>query len=519
MSQQSLKPAVVLVADRTLSANYKVLFEGIFATMQTTQVPELAMRHFVSPRMPVDAQGRARAAALGLRRVESALLGATTLTADDIVCATPETLHRFLGPWTKIVAVSSSDFLGRGMSNTTTSNFWKGRLYTAHWTDQMMKQVRAARDLHHFKVVAGGAGAWQLAADPDEARRLGFDVIFEGYFEGPGPELFNRILQGQSVEPHIRHDETCIEAVRPIAGPSMLGVIELSRGCGKGCRFCTMGRRRMEHLPKEIILADLATNARGGQPNIVSGSEDFFRYGGTGPHVNFEALHGLLEDMRKVPGLSFLQADHGNVSSVLQLEDDQLRELRRLLEWPRHTDYMWVNLGIESANGQLVQANGPGKIAPFRAEDWPDMVRQAADKMIRCGFYPVFSVILGLPGETPQDVAATLELVRQVQSNSAVVFPIFHEPVLADAGQSFTLSRMRQDHLDLYTACYENNFRRVPELFWDNQRAGGVSWAKRTMIQLLGKTEVRAWRKNFARVRKGIAARRAADRSPALDRT
>src|SRR5262245_62975850 len=87
---------VVLTADRTLMADYPVLFDGMMGTIQTTSVPEPIMRNIIAPPLPSDGLA-ARKAPLGLRRIEAALLN-DGFRREDVILCTPEDLDKCVGP-------------------------------------------------------------------------------------------------------------------------------------------------------------------------------------------------------------------------------------------------------------------------------------------------------------------------------------------------------------------------------------------------------------------------------------
>ena len=489
---------VVLTADRTLMGDYPTLLDGMMGTIQTTAgAPELVMRRFLSPRIP-HRDGRALKAPLGLRRIE-ALLHADGLSENQVAIVPPEELAGAIGPATRVVGVSSGDPLGQGMSNTTMIALCKGSLYTARWYAELMSEIRWLRESNPgFRVLAGGPGAWQLANQPKLAAELGIDTIFTGYAERDGAKLFRRLIDGEAVEPVVQGARAELEDIPPILGATSMGVVEISRGCGRGCGFCTLAHEPMFHLPVEHVVADADTNLRAGVQSLALISEDFLRYGSTTTEVEPEALLTLLRSVRILPELRMIQVDHVNVSSVMQYTPGQLREVREAMTAGARHEQPWVNMGVESASGELMMKAGlGGKVHPFSADQWPLLCERAVLRLIEAGFVPMVSLVMGLPGETVEHVEQTIELIRRFFGRRLVVFPIFYAP-LDPAEHAFGLEDMTPQHWRLFRMSYDLNFQWIPPMFWDNHRAAGAPMWRRLFIQSAGQVQKLQWKLKFA---------------------
>ena len=482
---------IVLTADRTLMSRHRLLLDGMFVASQTTAAPRaIVSRLFLPPARHVG--GRATVAPLGLRRLEAALLRGDS-PADSVALADEAHLDQVVGPQTRLIGLSGGEPAGFGMSSSTMTGVVGGTIYPQAEFVRLLTRVRELRAQRcpQARIVFGGPGAWQLSADDGLRRELGIDHVVTGYAESAIASLAKSLLAGDALPAVIESACPRPEGIPPILGESTMGAIEISRGCGLGCDFCTLGGLGMMHLPRETILADAETNLRAGQPNLSLLSEDLLRFGATGTNCEPEAMLALLRELRALPALRLLQADHTNIASMAQYDDAELQELHHLLGGGTQR-FPWLNLGVETASGELLaRLGGRPKMKGTSPADWGEFCRQQLDRLIRLGYVPMVSLLVGAPQETQEDLQQTLQWVRDLRGQRVMVFPVIYAPL--DAPQH-NRPRLSARHWQLMCESYEFNFRWVPVVYEDSMRAGGVGAGRRLAIQLLGQGNVLLWR-------------------------
>jgi radical SAM superfamily enzyme YgiQ (UPF0313 family) len=90
-----------------------------------------------------------------------------------------------------------------------------------------------------LKVIVGGPGAWQI-----EHKQLqedwGIDCIVHGEAEEVVVELFDAAVRGEAIPRRVECDSPRLESIPYGLNRSTFGVVEITRGCGRGCQFCSV---------------------------------------------------------------------------------------------------------------------------------------------------------------------------------------------------------------------------------------------------------------------------------------
>ena len=119
------------------------------------------------------------------RRSRARSLAAAALSAPATSsCCYPADLDKFIGPDTRVVAVSTHNPLGVTFAaGVYTSIFGSSKQpINSHYSRELFSAIKANPNREHFKVIVGGSGGWQIT-QTNSWEELSVDCVVEGRSE------------------------------------------------------------------------------------------------------------------------------------------------------------------------------------------------------------------------------------------------------------------------------------------------------------------------------------------------
>jgi radical SAM superfamily enzyme YgiQ (UPF0313 family) len=425
------------------------------------------------------ADGQAKYVPHGLRIVESLLLG--RFSPKDIAVCYPDQLALFVGDETRVVGLHAHNPLGITFASDIYPALYGREIEPVNAFEFRRMVLHPALRQHkpHLKIIVGGPGAWQIEKKnlQDEWQ---IDCLVDGEAEEVILPLFEAALRGESLPRKADGTSPKLENVPPIRHRSTFGAVEITRGCGRGCQFCSVALRGGKSIPLEQILHNVRVQVAEGADTILFVTEDLFLYE-QGPRfgTSVPALKGLFDFVAAVPGVKHISLTHGTIAPVvrdpgvieeLSLAVDKSPDQHRASTHPEKR-YQHMFMGLETGSVKLFKQYMKGKAYPYRPEQWPDVVLKGMEILNRHNWFPICTFILGLPGETRQDTRESLDLLFALKDAKWCVIPTLFVP-LEDTRlgkkESAKLAELTDLQWEFFFTCWRYNLD-----FW---RGNSVRW-------------------------------------------
>ena len=454
---------IVLTADRTLMSEYqREIFFGFSACIPQTLMPERLYFSLFCPPIKVNKDGAPEVAPYGIRKIEAALID-YGFGENDVLVAHPDHLEKVIGPQTKVVGITETDPMGNGPASSTFTEIFGGEAYMA----KKFRELLNSPGLKNYKpkIIVGGSGSWHLA-DEKVRKELGIDTLVLGEGEKVAGPLFEKAVTGEDL-PGIVYGDPIEEWEMPIIRrATVMGIVEIARGCGCGCDFCLPSFQRFRCRSVEHILEEVETNLKAGRQPLLH-AEDVFRYKSNGFKVNKSAVIDLVKKVKNHPGVRRITFSHFSLASVTS-SPGLISEISRILEAsPSH----WLSgqTGIETGSPKLMKLHMRGKTKPFLPDDWPHVVHEAFQILAEHHWIPCATLILGLPGETEKDINLTLSLLEKLKPYKSLIIPLFFVAGgrIEHQSESFRLNEMTPKHTELFVRSWNHNLEWSDSLYRD----------------------------------------------------
>ncbi len=464
-------PKIVLTASSTEASEFK---HSVWQQMLSATIPFKLSSTFINPLSLVNESwpdGRAKYVPNGLRMVETLLL--RDYDESDVVTCYVENLDRFVGPDTRIVAIHAHNPLGISYATDVYSKLAGANLMPLNAHEFLRIVNHPVIGKYKPKVVVGGPGAWQLEKS-ERLDEFNIDYLIDGEIEHVFSSLFERILAGDPTLPRVikipKNQQPAVDEIPVVRHRSTFGVVEITRGCGRGCQFCSPATKVGRSFPLEHILESTRVNVREGASEVMLVSEDMFLYE---QHPNFvtnvEALERMFKAVTAVPGLETIQLTHITMAPVVREPSliERLTPLTVPYSHLRHDDSSHPDkkivdpiIGLETGSPRLFEQFMKGKAYPYKAYQWRDVVLKGMEILNRHNWYPFNTFIIGLPGETDADTRQSLDLLYDLRNAKGMFVPTWFVPLENTRMQkrdSAKLIEMTDLQWEFFYTCWKYN--------------------------------------------------------------
>lgn len=513
-------PKIVLTADRTLMSNYRGISLATFFGCAPALDPNRDHNSFwykilknqVTPKVLFDFicnpiphnNGVASYAPYGLRKVEAGLLR-DGFKREDVVVAHPDHVDKFIGPETQVVGTYEMDPLGMGPVTMTFTYGRKQISYDEYYNAYLHKKIIEAKKKNgsNAKVISGASGTWQYNYDPEKIEEFGIYAVLEGELGGIAPEIdghagrfFNYLIDGEfenmnpfrkrsdfkvDIKEFHRNGRTLhgrfvnfwdrpeIDEIPEIVEPSMHGMIEVMRGCGRGCKFCDVTLRALRYYPPEKVKREIEVNIKkGGLRNAWIHSDDIFVYG-MDPRTskqmepNREALEELFTTVMEA-GVTHTNPTHGTLAGAIA-DEKLIPNISRIIK-AGPSNLIGIQCGFETGSLRLIGKYADRKLAPFMPEEWHWVVKEGVKTLNEHYWVPAFTLIMGLDNdETPEDSWETIQLISELEREQPdsmfTTTPLTFVPIgLLEKSEFFNIgNEMSAPQLGVMYKTWQHNFK------------------------------------------------------------
>jgi Radical SAM superfamily len=432
--------------------------------------------------------GSARYMPAGVRVLEASLL--RHYPAEDIACCYPADLDKFIGPNTRIVAVSTHNPLGVTFAaGVYTSIFGSSKQpINSHYAMELFDAIKSNPHRTGFKVIVGGSGGWQIT-QTNSWEKLSVDCVVEGRSESADvKKLFDKALAGEDLpkQMDVAHPKDRNEILFPDKRTTF-GVVEMTTGCGRRCQFCVPDLNPQIDMPKDKMMEAVRANVRDGNKQISLATEDMFIWGQVHTNTPFyfpnrEALVDLYKSVCETPGVEQHVLSHSTIAPTV-VDPVMIQQITEVCidKSPIHLPYLSTHpkskalvplVGLETGSVRMAKQIMPSKGVPFPIEEWPSVFVRGLEVMNKNNWFPAATLIVGNPGETDEDVRATLDLIYEVERRGLFAFFIpsiftpLHDTRMEDQKGVSQTKELTPLQWQLMMKCWKMNLRPGQASWW-----------------------------------------------------